>query len=663
MKKTSLVIGLFFLFIGCAIPVLADELDELDLLESLDIEEDYTYEFPDIPPTAHLHLGLRFADLDGSAHVFEYEYLENSVTFGGDIRAFNYPHRFYLDFDFANKEDYFGDLRYAYGDYVIIRWLNNTFYHSLDSVRLLDYDPLTPSPGVDVRDLGREYGITSRENKFHLIAKAPRFPLHVYFEGFYLVKDGDMQQRNLLGSGYFNNMQRTSQARSLDNTTSIYKIGANSHLGLVEVDFAHTEKRFDVDTQPYFEDDFTASGYRPAGTYDHTSIPELEGSGNSLKVHSSYTGQWVASASFLQNERENNYSGAESSEMIGAGSLIWNPMTSLAFALRYTHRDLDNDNPANQTIENVADPGNSFTYSVKQPISSNTDTISLTGRYRPKKGLTFRGKYDYQKIDRSASEAWDLPDSTTRNGIALSADSRLHSTLQLNLKYAYKNVSDPAYNTEPEHSNGGRLALTWLPHAAVNLIFSYDLERQERDNLNFAGSSQYLGDDIPWYREADLDTGRILGTFQVSSKVTLTGTYTYMRYKVTQDLVYENLGGDQLVDKDVPMDQKAHVFTVGAYYRLSDAIYLLGELTYTRSEGEYTPNSEDLLDPVSVAMFSRMEQDYFLLRLGGQYRFNNDLTMDLDYRYGEIDDRLDNVYDDIEDGEAHIVILSATKKW
>ncbi len=664
MKKTFLVFGLFFLFIGCCLPVLADELDELDLFGNLDIQEDYAYEFPDIPPTAHLHLGFRFVDLDGSAQAFEYEYLENSVTLGGDLRTFNYPHRFYLDVDFANKKDYFGDLRYAYGDYVIFRWLNNTFYHNLDYVRLFDYDPLTASPGVDIRDMGSEYGITARENKFHLIAKAPRFPLHVYLDGFYLVRDGDMQQRNLLGSGYFNNMQRASQRRSLDNTTRIYKIGANSHLGLVEIDLAHIEKRFDVESEPFLEDEYTPSGYRPAGIYEHSRIPELEGSGNSLKVHSSYTGQWVASASFLQNDRENNYSGAESSEMIGAGSLMWNPMTSLAFALRFTHRDLDNENPTSTTIKNLADPGSEFIYNVRPPVSSNTDTLSLTGRYRPKKGLTFRGKYDYQKIDRSGAESWNLPDSTTRNGITLSADSRLHSTLQLNLKYAYKNVSDPAYNTEPEHSNAGRLALTWLPHAAVNLIFSYDLDRQERDHLRFSGdNTQYVGGDVPWYREADLDNARLIGTFQASPKVTLTGSYSYLRYKVTQDLVYENLGGDQLVDKDVPMDQQAHVFTVGAHYRLSDAIFLLGELTYTRSEGEFTPTSENLLEPVSIAMFSKMEQSYFLLHLGGQYRFQNDLTMDLDYRYGEFDDRLDNAYNDIEDGEAHIVILSATKKW
>jgi opacity protein-like surface antigen len=58
-----------------------------------------------------------------------------------------------------------------------------------------------------------------------------------------------------------------------------------------------------------------------------------------------------------------------------------------------------------------------------------------------------------------------------------------------------------------------------------------------------------------------------------------------------------------------------------------------------------------------------MEQSYILLHLGGQYTFNNGLSMDLDYRYADLEDKQGNIYDDIDDGEAHIVILSATKQW
>ena len=309
MKKTFFLVGLFFLLVGTCLPVLADDNDdELDsLLENLNIEEDYRYEFPEIEPSAHMYLGYRFVDLDGSSRVFEYEYLEDSVVAGGDLRLFNFPHRFYLDFDFVNKEDYFGEIRYAYGDSVLFRWLNNSFFHNLENLRLGNYDPLSPPP-----DAGHEYGIGTSENKFQLMVKAPRFPLHVYFDGFYLAKDGDTQQRNLFGSGWFinsgpvPNTQLESQERGVDSLTSIYKIGLNSHLGLVEMDFAHTEKRFSVDSQPVLVEDYTARGYRPAGQFAHNLTPELEGSGNTFKIHTSHTGEWVAAVTIMNNEREKN---------------------------------------------------------------------------------------------------------------------------------------------------------------------------------------------------------------------------------------------------------------------------------------------------------------------------------------------------------------------
>ena len=661
MKKTSLLLGLFFLFIYTCSPVLADENDdELDLLlESLDIEEDYKYEYPEIEPIAHIHIGYRYVDHDDSSQVFEYEYLENSVVAGGELRAFNFPHRFFLDVDFDNKEDYFGELRYAYGDLLLFRWLSNSYYHNLENIRLYSFNPLTSSPDADgTKDAGRDYGIGSSDNRFRLLMKAPKYPLHVYFDGFYMAKDGDTQQRNLGGSGFFNNMLLYSQGRNVDTLNRIYKIGANSHLGLVEIDFAHTEKRFSVDKDRVFEGSYTGSGYRPAGDYKYSRTPEIDGSGNILKVHTSYTGKWVASATILQNERENQDSGAESEVTVGTGSVKWSPLTSLSFVLRYTHRDLDNDSPSTVTVSNFDSSSSwSETYDVRQPVSSKTDTLALTGRYKPVKGLTFRAKYVFQEIDRTHAEAWNLTDSTTRNTVTLVADSRLHNKVLFNIKYAYQNISDPAYNTEPEDSHIGSIDLTWLPHSKVNFLFSYDFNHQERDNLDF------ISIDGDWDRETDTNNFLAVGTFQMSQKFTLSASYSYLDYEVQQDIIYQDLTGVSQVDRNVDMDQTAHVFTLGGHYRFSDALYLMGKVSHTRSKGKFSPNSDDLLEPVSIASFSKMEQRHLFMHLGAEYKLSDGLSLDLDYRFGDLEDTEDNDYDDIEDGDSHIIILSATKKW
>jgi hypothetical protein len=58
-----------------------------------------------------------------------------------------------------------------------------------------------------------------------------------------------------------------------------------------------------------------------------------------------------------------------------------------------------------------------------------------------------------------------------------------------------------------------------------------------------------------------------------------------------------------------------------------------------------------------------MEQRLLLLHLGAEYRISETLDLNADYRFGDLEDELVNIYDDVEDGEAHIISLTATKKW
>ncbi len=90
-----------------------------------------TYELPKLKTEAELHVGYRVTDIDGSHESAEYEYLKNSLLFGGNLRFANSPHRLHLDFDFRNEKDYFGDAWYAYKDLLLIRSINSTFFHNL----------------------------------------------------------------------------------------------------------------------------------------------------------------------------------------------------------------------------------------------------------------------------------------------------------------------------------------------------------------------------------------------------------------------------------------------------------------------------------------------------------------------------------------------------
>ena len=111
------------------------------------------------------------------------------------------------------------------------------------------------------------------------------------------------------------------------------------------------------------------------------------------------------------------------------------------------------------------------------------------------------------------------------------------------------------------------------------------------------------------------------------------------------------------------MEDKAHVFTLAAHYRFSEKLYLTGDIIYTKSKGDFDPNHDDLLEPVDISSFSELDRRDFILHLGGEYNFENGLAMGLDYRYGDLDDKSGNNYDSVEDGEAHIISINASKKW
>jgi hypothetical protein len=211
-----------------------------------DVIEYNEYEFPYIKPGISLAGGYRFVDYSGSEKAGEYEYLHNSITLGGELRVFTYPHRLHIDADLKNKKDYFGELRYAYKDILYFRGINRTLVHNLDNIRLLDLDTATLSPGIDIRDSNKRYDMQTGITSFFLRLKNPDFPSHIYLGGSVIQRDGSQQQKSFSGSGYFNNIVRTSQSRDIDRQTKIISVGLNSHLGTIEMDISHEEKRLDL---------------------------------------------------------------------------------------------------------------------------------------------------------------------------------------------------------------------------------------------------------------------------------------------------------------------------------------------------------------------------------------------------------------------------------
>jgi predicted porin len=644
MKKICSILFLLIMIFGTRAyaqeTALTDTSQEAADMEEVPSEE--AYQFPVIPPAATLFGGYSIVNLDGSPTADEYEYLHDSITLGGELKIFSFPHRLHLDIDFRNKNDYFGDISYAYRDMVLFRGINRTLWHNLDNILLVVPAP-TATQSVDVRDAGVNYGVKWSINSAFLRFKTPDYPFHIYLDGNIIDKDGTMQQRFLGGSGFFNDLVRTSESRSIDWETKQLTVGSNTHLGPVEIDVSHGEKRFDSDGNNVLSDFYEAGGGRNAGIYQHNLVPDLKSSSSTIKLHTSYTGRIVASATFSKSDLRNNGSDSTADYFIGAGEVTWTAATNLAVFVKYRHKEADIDNPSTVTVTDLPNPAS---------ISSISDMASATVRYRPFSGLTLRGEYHYDHIRRENAQDWDLPEKTEHNIASLSADMRIIRNLNLRAGYTYTDINDPAYNVEPDHSNAGNATISWTPSQKIISFVSYSAAKEKRDDLNTVNG--------PDAKNRDVFRTRAMGvlTYLITEKVSLTASYSYIHDKIHQDLVV-----GATLQPDVPDSTTANSYGLTMNYIPSNRIDLSGAVSYTVSSGSFSLTNPDSSWPISIGSLSALKTKETDCSLSGQYHFKNGFSAGVQYRYIDFNDVLDNPWDDVQDGRVHIVLLILSKKW
>lgn len=607
-----------------------------------------------------LYTCFNFVDISGSKQVAEYEYPHDSVTIDGEIRLIYLPQRMHLELSIKNEKDHYIDISYAYKDILLFRGKNNTMFHNLENIRLLDLDTSTSSPGIDVSDYGKDYGIQTSLGNFLLRLKTPDFPFHLYVDSSLIKKDGVQQQRFMSGSAYFNEQVRASRDREINWTTEDIVVGTNGHIGPVEIEFLHGEKRFYANDDDILYDSYNSAGFdtvlRNAGVYPHNIIPDQKGSYNTFKLHTSYTGRLVASATLSNIKRENLYSEASADYLLGYAEVTWIPFEKLTFFFNYRYMDRDVDNPDTVTISNLSNPLNTYTYDVKPSISSISNKFSSTVRYRVFNGLTLKLKYSRDSIQRKEFEEWDLPEKTVRNEITTSADTRLRRNLALKVDYTYNFTDNPSTNIEPDSSNEGKVSLTWQPIKWMSTLLSYSIKDGDRKELNFLD----IQADNRHIRQHGFHNSITLLPLK---DISLTVSYFLLSDRITQDIEYHDTTGIPHIENRVPYKNTSHNYSADITYNPVERMVLNIGFNHTKSEGMFSSDDINLTEPVSIASFSELKTEGTVYYISGSYNLGKNLSSGFHYRYSIIEDLLDNPHDDIEDGKAHILILTFSKQW
>jgi len=648
MKRNYVYIIVLLAALALAFPMAAnsDNLDlELDpeLRAMLEGQEDIShYKFPEIAPESSAALGFRSVSSAGLRSLMRFGEIDDKVTFSAEYRSFHFPSRFYFVLDHVSTDDYFGELRYASGDTLFIRWVGSGLHRNPESVTPIDDNPATVFPGVSVGDRDAEYGVRKNTEDIYVRLKYPDLASHIYFRGWMVHEEGTIQERTLLGSGTFPEIVRDTARREYKWETHEVTVGANSHLGPMEVEVEHTDIEFKMNSDPASTSFYSALGI----SNTHHLYPDSTSSGNSIKFHTSYTGKLVASATLTTRETENDYSKVAADYTFGSAAVTWMPKTSFTMFLKYSRSDMDYDNSMQTGAAGI-----------KNGISFTKDDLSLTARFRPTPRMVLKGRYKVEVTERDNTLEWNLSsDETTKTSYMLAAHSNQIKKLKLMADYIYTETDDPAYNTEADETHTTRLSADWRPTRRILAFGSYTSTAAKRENLTYPGTLDAVN------RQSYTDCALAGITYVGSERFSTTLSYNYHLGSVKQDLVYD-LAGAPAVAPDVLYEDRVNGLSLDMNYMANEKLSLRAGAYYSVSEGSMETGNLDLTEPVSVTSLSKRDVTDTTLMIGGDYELSHSVSLEAEYTYRELSEDYINVYDALENGDVQVATVKVSKKW
>ena len=549
-------------------------------------------------------LGYRWFSSEDSLQAAKYIYPHSSATFGLDLLSCPLPYRYHVNAELLSSYDFYSDAGFAYKDLVLFRDILVGVHHNLPH---FDYQfPGEPGLVYTDRNEGDRYFVDFASNLLSLRLKTPDFPFHTFLNHRHIEREGRIQQRFWLGD--LAEGTKVSESRDIDWSSNALKLGANSHLGPVEIEYSTDQTRFNPGSNNILHDSYPASEIfsRPADIYPHHVVPETESSAHTVKMHSSYTGGIVTAASLSNLSQKNNYSLTESTTWKGAFDFSWIPDPLVSVFFKYRHKNVNMDTPDTATLIGLS---NTLTYPVRQGISYDKDVFSLSSRYRPGNLLSLIATYEFSHLARKDVDEWVvLPEKTDIHSINFTARAKPHNKVKVKGSYEYKHYNQPAYNSTPDNSNKVRLTTTYTPTSRISLYLDYLLSVTERNSLHYLNSDPAVLLETGG-RDGRRDQFLVSLSTQLSPKTSLTASWFYQYWDVEQDLAYgkwltAEFGDLPFIDLGVPYSDKANSFSLSFHYIPREDITVNAGLTYTISKG--TTGYDDVVGgaPFSLSSFS-----------------------------------------------------------
>jgi len=616
----------------------------------------------------------------------EYYYLDDSPSGGILFKDAHAPNRLHLEFDYYNEGDWFGDFRYSFKDYFLSRVLSRRLTHNLENLTIYDWTGAESS--VVISDKGiDDYKLTVDIDQYLLRFKTPNYPLHVYSDGEIIRKKGKKQLRFAGGQIFRGSVDRNTISRDVDQEKQEFSLGTNGHFGPVELDVSRKWRQFESDVAPHtylYGNDTLASSEQA-----HNTIPELEATTDTLKIHTSHSGRLYASGTLSQIEKTNNDTTAEAENKMAYGEVFWLPASYVSFSAKYRHQKNESEAPAT-VLAYSGDPGPGGPgygadtlnpYPVEPGVESTTDTAILTARYSqiPKTSVKFQYTNKIKEYEDESVVTWSRPKKQVYNIYEVGLSNWAIPKFRITSKFRQTNIDhdlfedptgtlDDSVTNDPENTYHGNLGLTWLISPRVAAFASASLTQEETDNSHEV--------HVPDTLEAEALRQQYIASlsFTISEKLSISPTYTYMCDEQKRDIVWEDGTGAMFIDKDYNNEQVAHNASLNVIYLPSKRLTINGSIDYTVTEGTYKSpyNAIFTTDPAgppppfqwpffadNVTEFSNTKTQELGVRLDSDFDLGRGWGVGLGLRYIDWqDDSFDNPSDSTFIGG----LLKLTKK-
>ncbi|NTW37655.1 MAG: MtrB/PioB family outer membrane beta-barrel protein, partial [Syntrophobacteraceae bacterium] len=494
--------------------------------------------------------------------------------------------------------------------------------------------------------------IESQMRRAFIRFKTPDFPFHLFADVQTLDRKGLVQQRFLRGD--FSAMDKVSRSRSVDWETQDVRLGMNSHLGPLEAEYSHEEKKFQVNSAAVLFDTYPWS----AVPLPHNQVPDLKSSQDTVKLHTSYSGGVVAGVTFSNGDKKNQDSGSRVEFQNAAADITYMPVSGLTVFVKYRHYDLDTNSP-----DTVLMPGLGTTYTVRDSLSSTRDQVSGIVRYRVNTKLTIKAEYQFETISRGPTSGdilslpsgttpnyWDIAHRTTKNTEKIGITYRIMNKLSLRADIRATQVTDPAYANDPDRIYSGTATVTWTPVQRLIALASYSGVQEQRSDL----AAPLDGGSM----KSDFDQALASLTFLVGKRSSVTASYLYFKNDQSQTLTFHDGTGASILENGVPYGDKAQAFSLSASVALSDGIMVTADGSKCYTKGNFrlngtVPNS----DGIDVLSDMKIVEDIYGASIAVEH--TRRLSSELRYQQRKYDDEIDNT----QDGKVSTMLAFLSMKW